>query len=245
MSGNIKTVGVVGTGVIGSSWIGLFLAKGLHVIVSDPAPDAEKKLSDYLKGIWPLLERSGLSPGASLSNYEFVGSSLAGRYESIDFVQEVSYDETQHLVILYSLEQNVPERIDIKNKIIAEIDAGTRSDVIIASSSSGLPSSRFVKDCQKNPSRVLIGHPFNPPHIVPLVEIVPHPGTAEEFIQIALEFYQSLGKHPIVVRQETPGFVANRLQAAINNEAFSLVQRGVVTAKELGQRIKYVNPIFC
>ncbi|KUJ20703.1 uncharacterized protein LY89DRAFT_730720 [Mollisia scopiformis] len=216
MAATIKTVGVVGTGVIGSSWVGLFLAKGLHVLVSDPGDGAEKELSNHLENIWPLLERIGLSPGASLSNYTFVGSSLAGHFEKLDFVQE-----------------NVPERLNIKSQVIAEIDQGTRENVVIASSSSGIPSSQFIKDCKKNPSRILIGHPFNPPHIMPLVEVVPHPGTNEDSVQIALEFSRDMGKKPIVERHETPGFVVNRLQAAINNEMFSLVQRGVVTAKEI------------
>jgi 3-hydroxyacyl-CoA dehydrogenase len=91
MAANIKTVGVIGTGVIGASWVGLFLANGLRVLVSDPAPDAEQKLSAHLQDMWPLLERRGISPGASLSNYTFVGASLAGHYQSVDFVQEVGF----------------------------------------------------------------------------------------------------------------------------------------------------------
>lgn len=129
--------------------------------------------------------------------------------------------------------QNGPERVEIKTKLIAEIDANTRPDIVIASSSSGLPSSQFLADCKKNPSRILIGHPFNPPHIVPLVEVVPHPQTSREAIDTALTFYRKLGKHPIEVTAETPGFVANRLQAAINNEAYSLISRGIVSASDL------------
>jgi len=125
--------------------------------------------------------------------------------------------------------------VDFKRKLIANIDAKTRSDVIIASSSSGIPSSQFIDTCKQNPGRVLIGHPFNPPHLIPLVEIVPHPGTEDKYTKLATEFYASLGKHPVVLRQESPGFIANRLQAAIGNEAYSLVQRGVVSAKDLGK----------
>lgn len=129
--------------------------------------------------------------------------------------------------------QNGPERIEIKTKLIGEIDANTRPDVVIASSSSGLPSSQFLADCKKNPNRVLIGHPFNPPHIVPLVEVVPHPQTQRDVIDTALAFYRRLGKHPIEVTAESPGFVANRLQAAINNEAYSLISRRIVSARDL------------
>jgi 3-hydroxyacyl-CoA dehydrogenase len=104
---------------------------------------------------------------------------------------------------------------------------------VIASSSSGLPSSAFIGDCKKDPSRILIGHPFNPPHLIPLVEVVPHPGTSPDAVSIAREFYKSMGKKPILINHETPGFVANRLQAAINSEAYSLISRGIVSAEDL------------
>lgn len=107
---------------------------------------------------------------------------------------------------------------------------------MIASSSSGIPSSKFVGKC-KNPERVLIGHPFNPPHLMPLVEVVPHPGTNDTAITTALQFYNSLGRKAIHIKAETPGFVANRLQAALCNEAFSLVSRGIVSAQELGKAL--------
>jgi 3-hydroxyacyl-CoA dehydrogenase len=106
---------------------------------------------------------------------------------------------------------------------------------VIASSSSGIPSSKFVQQC-KHPERVLIGHPFNPPHLMPLVEVVPHPGTNDTAINTALQFYNSLGRKAIHIKQEAPGFVANRLQAALCNEAYSLVARGIVTAQELGKQ---------
>ena len=104
---------------------------------------------------------------------------------------------------------------------------------MIASSSSGLLPSTFIELCRKEPSRVLVGHPFNPPHLIPLVEVVPHPGTDEKSISTAMDFYKSLGKRPILLRREVPGFVANRLQAAINNEAYSLISRGIVSASDL------------
>ncbi|PHH62072.1 hypothetical protein CDD82_2048 [Ophiocordyceps australis] len=150
----IRTVGVIGTGVIGSSWASLFLSHGLRVLVSDPAPNAEKQLDKFLKSRWPTMEKIGLGPGASLSNCTFVGGSMDAHFAKLDFVQE-----------------NAPEKVDIKTKLIGEIDAGTRPDVVIASSSSGIPSSQFISKCNKNPGRVLIGHPFNPPHLMPLVEV--------------------------------------------------------------------------
>ena len=113
------------------------------------------------------------------------------------------------------------------------LDEHTRRDVVIASSSSGLPSSEFIQECRQNPSRILVGHPFNPPHLLPLVEVVPNPGTDATSISTALDFYKKLGKKPILLHHETPGFVANRLQAAINNEAYSLISRGIVSAEDL------------
>lgn len=118
---------------------------------------------------------------------------------------------------------------------MAEIDAAAGSDVVIASSSSGLPSSKFIGKCTNNPGRILIGHPFNPPHLMPLVEVVPHPKTDKASIDTAVEFYKSLNKKPIVIKREIPGFASNRLQAAICSEAYSLVSRGILSAEDLGQ----------
>ena len=120
---------------------------------------------------------------------------------------------------------------------MASLDQHAKPGVVIASSSSGLPASTFIQKCQNDPSRVLIAHPFNPPHLVPLVEVVPHAASSDVAISTAIDFYKSLGKKPILIRQEIPGFVANRLQAAINNEAYSLVSRGIVSAEDLDTAI--------
>jgi len=135
-----------------------------------------------------------------------------------------------------TLQKNAPEKPELKLKLLAEIDEKSRKDIVIASSSSGIPSSKFIGQC-KNPERVLIGHPFNPPHLMPLVEVVPHPGTSKAAIATALQFYNILGRKAIHIKDETPGFVANRLQAALCNEAYSLVSRGIVSAQELGKTI--------
>lgn len=123
----------------------------------------------------------------------------------------------------------------MKIKIVGGLDANLRPEVIIASSSSGIPSSKFIGECKKHPERVLIGHPFNPPHLMPLVEVVPHPGCSEEVIQKALAVYKSLGKRPVLVKEEAPRFAANRLQAALCNEAYSLVAHDMLSAPDLGQ----------
>jgi 3-hydroxyacyl-CoA dehydrogenase len=124
--------------------------------------------------------------------------------------------------------------VDLKRALIAQLDAAAPHGTPIASSSSGLPASTFVEDCSVRRERVLIGHPFNPPHLVPLVEIVPHAITEEGIINTAQEFYASLGKKPIVLRKEAPGFVANRSQSALLKEAMSIVVQGIATAEDVG-----------
>ncbi|KAK4494782.1 hypothetical protein PRZ48_014138 [Zasmidium cellare] len=230
----IKTVGVVGTGVIGASWTALFLSRGKHVLVADPAPNAADTLKAHLESFWPVVEEIGLAPGANLQNYRFAGASLGEHYGEVDYVQE-----------------NAPERLELKKKLITEIDSKTRPEIVIASSSSGIPSSQFVTGC-KHPERVLIGHPFHPPHIMPLVEVVGHPGSSKEAIATAMKFYTSVDKRPVHVMKETPGHAANRIQAAVMNEAFSLVSHGVLTATDvdalvttsLGPRYALMGPFL-
>ncbi|RAQ51158.1 hypothetical protein AFGD_003486 [Aspergillus flavus] len=214
MPEEIRTVAIVGCGVIGMSWATLCLSRGLKVIVSDPAKGAKEALERYLDQARPFLEAQGNFEELT-TNYEFV-SDIVPRLAEAEFVQE-----------------NGPERQDFKRELMKTLDEWARPGVVIASSSSGLPSSAFIQQCKRDPSRILIGHPFNPPHLIPLVEVVPHAGTSEEYISIAMRFYQSLGRRPIRVRHEVPGFVSNRLQAAINNEAYSLISRGVVSAEDL------------
>lgn len=217
---NIKTVGVISTGVIGSSFIALFLSQGLRVLVCSPSgsPTAESKLARYLEQIWPNISTRTMSPDASLANYKFVGTSFDGYYDQVDFVQE-----------------NTPERLDLKRALLATLDANLRPEVIIASSTSGIVASALILECKKHPQRILVGHPYNPPHLIPLVEVVPHPGSDAGVCERTLAFYRSVGRRPILVKKEVPGFVANRLQAVLLREAFALVLDGVVTAEELGE----------
>lgn len=228
---SIKTVGVVSTGVIGSSFVALFLQHGLRVLVCSPSgsPQSAPQLASYLARVWPTLDPASLAPGASLSNYEHLGSSSSatdalfdGRYAEIDFIQECA-----------------PERPALKRALLARLDAGLalagRPDVVVATSSSGLVASALVADCAHRPGRVLVGHPFNPPHLVPLVEVVPHPRGDPAASERAVAFYRSLGRTPVLVQKETPGFVANRLQAVLLREAFSLVLNGVVSAEDVGR----------
>jgi carnitine 3-dehydrogenase len=217
MSNNkpIRRVAIIGTGVIGASWTALFLAKGLDVIATDVAPDAETALRRFVKAAWPALERLGLAPGASQSRLTFTRD-LPTAVKGADLVQE-----------------NGPERIDFKKKLYGQLDELLPPDVIIASSSSGLTMSEIQSGCPSHPERCVIAHPFNPPHLVPLLEIVGGAKTSEETIARIFEFFKGLGKQAIRVHKEIPGHVANRLQAALAREVYHLVADGVVSAADV------------
>ncbi len=210
----IRRVAIIGAGVIGASWAALFLAKGLEVVATDIAPNAETALKRFVEAAWPALKRLGLAPGASQSKLTFTADLLAS-VKGADLVQE-----------------NGPERIDFKKKLYAQLDEALPPDVIIASSSSGLTMSEIQSGCGAHPERCVIGHPFNPPHLMPLVEIVGGAKTSEETIQHALEFYAAMGKKPVRLHRELPGHIANRLQAAVSRELYYLVSEGVVSAAD-------------
>ena len=210
----IRRVAIIGTGVIGASWSALFLAKGLEVVATDVAPNAEAALKRFIESAWPAVKRLGLATGASQSRLSFTAD-LATAVKGADLVQE-----------------NGPERIEFKRKLYGQLDELLPADVIIASSSSGLTMSEIQLACRFHPERCVIGHPFNPPHLVPLVEIVGGAKTSEETIQRAAEFYTALGKRTVRLHKEVPGHVANRLQAALSREVYHLVSEGVVTAAD-------------
>jgi 3-hydroxyacyl-CoA dehydrogenase len=211
----IRRIAIVGTGVIGASWTALYLAQGLEVVATDPAPGAEQRLRDFIDKAWPALERLGLSAGASRSKLSF-NADLGEALKGVDLVQE-----------------NGPERIDFKQKLYGQMDSLLAPDVIIASSSSGLPMSEIQKGATAHPERCVIGHPFNPPHLIPLVEIVGGKLTSEETIQRADDFYTSIGKDTVRIKKELPGHVANRLQAALAREVYYLIATDVLSAKDV------------
>ena len=217
---SFRTIAVIGTGVIGSSWATCFLARGFDVIATDPAPNAETRLRKSVDDNWPAVERIGLSPGASRDRLIFQ-KDVVQTVTGADFVQESG-----------------PERLDLKRELIAQIDAAAPSTSIIASSTSGLPISDF-QDAARHPERVLLGHPFNPPHLIPLVEVLGGKLTSPEALQQALAFYTAIGKKPIHIRRETKGFVANRLQAALWREAFYLVEQGVASVSDIDTAIAH------
>ena len=214
-SKQISQVAIIGTGVIGASWAALFLAKGLDVVATDIAPNAEASLRRFVDAAWPALDRLGLAPGASPMRLAFTAD-LSEAVKGADLVQE-----------------NGPERIDFKKKLYGQLDELLPSDVIIASSSSGLTMSEIQSGAPLHPERCVIAHPFNPPHLIPLVEIVGGAKTSEETIRRASEFYTALGKQTVRLHKEVPGHVANRLQAALAREVYHLVGEGVVSVADV------------
>jgi 3-hydroxyacyl-CoA dehydrogenase len=211
----IRRIAIIGTGVIGASWTALFLARGLQVVATDVAPNAEASLRKFVETAWPALMRLGLSSGASQSNLKFTAA-LAQAVDGVDLVQE-----------------NGPERVEFKQKLYGQLDELLPPEVIIASSSSGLTMSEIQKGAASHPERCVIAHPFNPPHLIPLVEIVGGAKTSEATIVRAEEFYTSIGQRTVRVNKEMPGHVANRLQAALAREVYHLVAEGVVSAADV------------
>ena len=205
----VRRIAIVGTGVIGASWAAEFLAKGFDVIATDPAPNAEANLRKYVDTAWPALTAMGLADNGSRDRLSFT-LDMKNAVSGADLVQE-----------------NGPERKDFKIQLFAEMDAATPPDSIIASSSSGLTMSVMQSAC-KHPERCVIGHPFNPPHMIPLVEVVGGEKTSPDVVRRAIEFYASIGKKPIHLRKEVVGHVANRLQAAVYREVVNLINLGVV-----------------
>jgi carnitine 3-dehydrogenase len=209
MREDIRTVAVVGAGAIGASWAALVLAHDLDVVASDPASGAEQRLRDSVRDRLTELGR----PDAG-QHLRFVADAGEAARDA-DLVLEAG-----------------PERLDVKRALFEVLDAATASDVLLASSSSGIGPSSFQDAC-RYPERVLVAHPFNPPHLVPLVEVVGGAVTSEAAVESAMAFMSSLGKQPIRLRRELPGHVANRLQAALWREAYHLVGEGVVSVADL------------
>jgi ketoreductase RED1 len=204
---------VIGGGVIGASWAALFLANGLKVTISDPDPDIEGKVRAIIAGAEPALRAIGFS-AVSVEHLLFEKDNAVA-VATADLVQECG-----------------PERPDFKQALWQKIELAAPKDALLLSSSSTIPASIQNKD-MRDPGRLLIGHPFNPPHLMPLVEVVPSPKTSPDITARAMAFYNDIGKVALEIKKEMPGFVANRLQAAIFQESVYLVTEGVVTLDQL------------
>ncbi len=208
----------LGGGVIGASWAALFLASGRSVALFDPAADVEKRVREYIENAWPTLTELGLNENGNPNAITF-HATAAKAVEGAGFIQE-----------------NVPERLAIKTATYAEIEPVLDRDAIVASSASGLMLSQ-MQGGWGNPARFVLGHPFNPPHLIPLVEVMGNDLTDEEAVADAEAFYQSIGKVTIRLRKEKNGHVANRLQAAIWREAISLVVEGVASVEDVDKAV--------
>ncbi|MEV7597333.1 3-hydroxyacyl-CoA dehydrogenase NAD-binding domain-containing protein [Kitasatospora sp. NPDC089797] len=211
-----RRAAIIGGGVIGVSWAALLLARGLDVVISDPRPDIEEVVRAGLDGIAPTLAELGL-PTEHLTDRLSFEADLASAVAGVDVVQE-----------------NGPERLDLKQRIWRTVEQAAPAHALLATSTSSIPATAIAEG-MAHPERLVVGHPFNPPHLVPLVEVVPGARTAPEVVEQARDFYTALGKKPQVLRREVPGFVANRLQAALFRECVHLVAQGVVTEQELDE----------
>ncbi|RSD10462.1 3-hydroxyacyl-CoA dehydrogenase NAD-binding domain-containing protein [Amycolatopsis eburnea] len=210
----MKNAAVIGAGTIGLSWTALFAHHGLTVRVTDPRPDLADAVAEALKTFAPHLGTTAEELASRVS----IAGSVTESVKDADVVQE-----------------NGPENVEFKKELFAQLVAEAPEHALLLSSSSAIPSTAFTEEIDG--TRVLIGHPFNPPHLIPLVEVVPGERTSDESVERAVGFYTSLGRTPVVERKEMPGFVGNRLQNALSREAIYLVEQGVVTPEELDKVI--------
>ena len=211
---DVRNVTCIGAGVIGGGWAAHFLARGYRVVAWDPAEDAEARLRHLVDAAWPALTELGLSDGATRENLT-VERDLATACAQADFVQE-----------------SAPEDLELKRALLARIDAATPVDVVISSSTSGYSMSEMQIGCA-HPERTLVGHPFNPPYLIPLVEVVGGTATSPEAVAWSEAFFRHAGKSVITLHREVPGFIANRLQEALWREALHMVAAGEATVEQI------------
>jgi carnitine 3-dehydrogenase len=215
---DVRTVACIGAGVIGGGWAAYFLARGYRVVAWDPAPDAASRLRHLVDAAWPALTELGLADGASTDHLTVVPT-LADACAEADFVQE-----------------SAPEDLDLKRSLLADIDAATPEGIVISSSTSGYGMSQMQDKCA-HPERTVVGHPFNPPYLIPLVEVVGGAATDPEAVQWAADFFTLAGKSVITMDREVPGFIANRLQEALWREALHMVNAGEATVEQIDRSI--------
>ncbi|WP_223778022.1 3-hydroxyacyl-CoA dehydrogenase NAD-binding domain-containing protein [Streptomyces sp. 135] len=214
----VRRVACVGAGVIGGGWVAHFLARGYDVTAWDPAPDAGPRLRRLVSAAWPALTQLGLAEGASQDRLT-VTATLEEAVAEAQFVQE-----------------SAPEKLELKRDLLAKLDAAAPAGVVIASSTSGYPMTDMQTEAA-DPGRLVVGHPFNPPYLIPLVEVVGGERTDAEAVTWASRFYEIAGKSVITMKNEVPGFIANRLQEALWREALHMVASGEATVQEIDDSI--------
>lgn len=210
----IERTAVLGAGVIGASWAALFLASGRAVTVFDPDETAESAVRSRIENAWPALEELGLTDHATPDAITFVATA-AEAVRDAQFIQE-----------------NVPERLPIKHALYAEIEPALAADAIVSSSTSGL-TLEALQDGWRDPAPLILGHPFNPPHLIPLVELTANKATGPDILDRAEAFYDEIGKVTIRIKKGMPGHVANRLQAAVWREAVHMAVEGVASVEDI------------
>lgn len=211
---DVRTITCVGVGVIGGGWVAYFLAHGYRVVAWDPAPDAETRLRHLVDSAWPALTELGLAEGASRDNL-VIEPDLAAAVADADFIQE-----------------SAPESLDLKIKLLADIDAVTPPHVVVSSSTSGFGMSEMQVGCVR-PERTVVAHPFNPPYLIPLVEVVGGVKTSPDVVAWTSAFFRHAGKSVITMDREVPGFIANRLQEAMWREALHMLAAGEATVEQI------------
>ncbi|MFF2864601.1 3-hydroxyacyl-CoA dehydrogenase NAD-binding domain-containing protein [Streptomyces rubiginosohelvolus] len=215
---DVRRVACVGAGVIGGGWAAHFLARGYDVTAWDPAPDAAVRLRRLIAAAWPALEQLGLADGASQDRLT-VAATLEEALADAQFVQE-----------------SAPEKLDLKRELLARLEAAAPAGTVIASSTSGYPMTDMQTEAA-DPGRLVVGHPFNPPYLIPLVEVVGGERTDPAAVEWASRFYEVAGKSVITMDREVPGFIANRLQEALWREALHMVANGEATVAEIDASI--------
>lgn len=215
----IRTVGIAGTGLIGAGWAARLLFRGINVIAFDVSPAAEAKLKAQIKTAWPSLEAL-LGKPKKKGKLAFT-TDLKAMAGKADFIHEAA-----------------PEREDLKIKLFRDIDAIARPDVVIASSSSGFLPTNLQSQC-RHPGRVVIGHPFNPVYLLPLVELVPGRATSDEAMTAAAAYFERIGMHVLKLRKEIMGYVCDRLQEALWREALHVLNKDVATTGDIDDSIVY------
>lgn len=215
---DVRVVACVGAGVIGGGWVAHFLARGYDVLAWDPADDAHDKLMRVVDAAWPALVSLGLAEGASRDRLTVVPT-LQDAVAPADFVQE-----------------SAPEDLDLKIDLLTRIDAAAKPTIVISSSTSGYPMSQ-LQGGAAHPERLVVGHPFNPPYLIPLVEVVGGDLTDPDVVHWAAAFFTAAGKSVIEMDREVPGFIANRLQEALWREALHMVDEGEATVAQIDRAI--------
>jgi carnitine 3-dehydrogenase len=223
MAVNIKPVeklAVIGTGVIGNGWIARFLAQGYQVVAFDPSEGAEERTRSAIERAWPSLVQIGLAPNASADQVRFA-STIEEAVMNADLIQE-----------------NVPEREELKKSVLQAIDRFAKPEAIIASSTSGIKPS-VLQEGLHHPERLIVAHPFNPVYILPLVELVAGNATSPSIMERAKVFYQAIEMKPLIIKKEIEGHVADRLMEALWRESLHLVNDGIATTEEIDASIIY------